>query len=96
MDKRRLLFDSRFAPPSPVTRDVVTVYALTAGELATADATVATRGLWVMAETELERPVPGARWFRSWGERSVAVELRVARALEETGVTDARPVEIAA
>ena len=34
-----------------------------------------------MAETELERPVPGARWFRSWGERSVAVELRVARAL---------------
>ena len=81
MDKRRLLFDSRFAPPSPVVRDVVTVYALTAGELATADATVATRGLWVMAETELERPVPGARWFRSWGERSVAVELRVARAL---------------
>ncbi|MBK7075189.1 MAG: helix-turn-helix transcriptional regulator [Myxococcales bacterium] len=81
MDKRRLLFDSRFAPPSPVVRDVVTVYALAAGMLTTGEVTVATRGLWVMAETELERPTRGAHWFRSWGERSVAVELRLARAL---------------
>lgn len=81
MDKRRLLFDSRFAPPSPVARDVVTVYALAAGAFVTGDHASHGPGLWVMAEDELERVTPRARGFRTWGERSVAVELRLARAL---------------
>lgn len=80
MDKRRLCFDSRFAPPSPVVRDVATVYVQRAGQLAAGSATHAGPAVWVMAETELERPVRGATTFRAWGDPSTTLEMRVARA----------------
>ena len=77
MDKRRLGFDARFAPPSPVVRAVATIYVMSQGRFELASGDASTPALWVMAETELERPVPGARWFRASGDPSRTLEMRV-------------------
>lgn len=77
MDKRRLCFDARFAPPSPVVRAVATLYVVAAGRFELDGRDASTPGLWVMHETELERPVAGARWFRASGDPSRTLEMRV-------------------
>lgn len=79
MTKERLLFDSRYAPPSPAARDVVTVYLVADGTMATPAGTWSEPTAWILAETELERVIPGAPWFRCGGPRSLTVEARLAR-----------------
>ncbi|MBK9035214.1 MAG: helix-turn-helix transcriptional regulator [Myxococcales bacterium] len=81
MAKHRLRFDSRFVPPSPVARAVATIYVVAAGSMATGATTTSAPGLWVLGETELERPTRGARWFRSGGDPSMTVEMRIAARL---------------
>ncbi len=78
--KERLLFDSRYAPPCPVARDVVSLYLVLRGTMATATGTWTGPAGWILAETELERIVAGVPWFRCGGERSLTVDVRLARA----------------
>ena len=78
MSKHRLRWDSRFAPPSPVVRPVVTVYVVAAGTMQTGPITTTTPAVWILAETELERPTRTARWFRADGDPSMTIEMRLA------------------
>ncbi|MEZ4398815.1 MAG: AraC family transcriptional regulator [Kofleriaceae bacterium] len=77
VDKRGLTFDSRFAPPSPVTRAIVNVYLLLDGAMQVDGGPAVTApALWILDETELERPTPAARRFRVTG---LTIDLRVPR-----------------
>jgi len=73
-----LLYDSAYAPPAKQPSPVVHLYATLRGTLAITGATpVSGRCAYVLAESEFDRVVSGARTFRSYGEPVVIVELRV-------------------
>jgi len=74
----RLLFDSAFSPPAKKPSAFVHLYATLDGKFAIDNgAVVEGRSSYVLAETEFDRMVPGARTFRSWGAPGTIVELRV-------------------
>ena len=74
----RLVFDTAFAPPAPAPSAFVHLYAQLSGTFAPAGAaTIPAPCAFVLAETEFDRVVPGARTFRSFGARCTIVEIRV-------------------
>lgn len=74
----RLVFDSAFSPPGRVASPFVHIYASLRGSFAVSgEAGVTGPHAYVMAETEFERVVPGARTFRSAGAPCEIIELRV-------------------
>lgn len=74
----RLLFDSRYSPPAKKPSPFVHVYASLRGSFAV-DAGAPTIGpqVWLLAESEFDRVQPSSSTFRSWGDPSMIVELRV-------------------
>ena len=74
----RLVYDSAFAPPAKKASDYVHVYASLRGTFAIAGAApVEGPQVHILAETEFDRVIAGARTFRSYGAPCVIVELRV-------------------
>jgi AraC-like DNA-binding protein len=78
VSRDRLLYDSAYAPPAKRESPFVHVYASMRGTIALAGAPPTTGpNAYVLAETEFDRVIPGARTFRSHGAPCVIVELRV-------------------
>ncbi|TMQ12791.1 MAG: hypothetical protein E6J91_20320 [Deltaproteobacteria bacterium] len=74
----RLLFDTSFAPPIRAPGAFAHLFAQLSGTfIPTGAAPIAAPCAFVLAETEFDRVVPGARTFRSFGERCTIVEIRV-------------------
>ncbi len=73
----RLLYDSAFAPPAKKPSAFVHLYASLAGSFSVNGTTVSGPRVWVLAETEFDRVLPGSTTFRSWGAPCTIVELRV-------------------
>jgi AraC-like DNA-binding protein len=74
----RLLFDTAYAPPAPAVTTNVHLFAQLSGTFVVAGRPpVAAPCAFVLAETEFDRVVPGARTFRSFGTRCTIVEARV-------------------
>ncbi|HEY5937982.1 MAG TPA: hypothetical protein VIU61_25205, partial [Kofleriaceae bacterium] len=74
----RLVYDSAFAPPAKKASDYVHIYASLRGTFAIAGAApVDGPQVHVLAETEFDRVIAGARTFRSYGAPCVIAELRV-------------------
>lgn len=94
----RLLFDTAFAVPTRAKTTFVHLFAQLSGTLvATGAPPVAGPCAFVLAETEFDRVVPGARTFRSFGARCTIVEARVPAADLQRPVGLAHgPVELAA
>lgn len=96
ISRDRLLYDSRFAPPAKGTSAFAHLYASLRGTMALADgAPITGPQVYVLAETEFDRVLPGSRTFRSHGAPAVIVELRVpvADMLRPIGL-DAGPLEL--
>lgn len=75
--REQLVFDSRFAAAA-VGGPIATVYVMLEGWFQVAGFPVIRAPVaFVMAETEFERVIPGALTFRSWGDPSVTIEVRV-------------------
>jgi AraC-like DNA-binding protein len=73
----RLVFDTRFATPA-LGGALATLYVVGAGNFRIADREpLVGPHAFLLAETELERVVPGALTFRSWGHPSITLELRL-------------------
>jgi AraC-like DNA-binding protein len=73
-----LVFDTAFAPPAPTPSAFVHLYTQLSGTLAPAGAPpISGPCAFVLAETEFDRVVRGARTFRSSGARATIVEIRV-------------------
>ena len=72
----RLLFDTRFAPPTRRAGNFMHLYASLAGTFETGGEVRTEPQLWALAETEFDRMQPGARTFRSHGAPSRVVEIR--------------------
>jgi AraC-like DNA-binding protein len=74
----RLVFDTTYAPPAPARGSNVHLFAQLSGTFAV-DGTPPVDGpcAFVLAETEFDRVVTGARTFRSFGARCTIVEARV-------------------
>jgi AraC-like DNA-binding protein len=74
----RLLFDTAYAPPAKAASSNVHLFAQLSGMFEIAgSAPIAAPCAFVLAETEFDRVVRGARTFRSFGERCTIVEARV-------------------
>lgn len=74
----RLLFDTAYAPPAPAASTNVHLFAQLSGTFTAAGVPpVAAPCAFVLAETEFDRVVPGARTFRSFGARCTIIEVRV-------------------
>jgi len=76
--RERLVYDSAYAPAAKPINGVAHLYVQMSGTLQPAgrDA-VQGRQAWVLAESEFDRVVAGARTFRSFGNDATIVELRV-------------------
>jgi AraC-like DNA-binding protein len=94
IDRRGLVFDTRFAPAVPGSTDGVIVYLLLEGELRWADGlSVVGPALFLMRERDFEGDGGGrGRTFRSWGEPYRTVELRLRPADCAIAPGDAPPV----
>jgi len=78
VSRDRLLYDSTYAPPGKKPTELVHLYASLHGTFALEGALPITgRQAYVLAETEFDRVVAGARKFRSYGAPGVIVELRI-------------------
>lgn len=78
ISRDRLLYDSRFAPPAKGTSAFAHLYASLRGTMALANAAPVTGPqVYVLAETEFDRVLPGSHTFRSYGAPAVILELRV-------------------
>lgn len=74
----RLVFDTAFAPPALTPSAFVHLFAQLSGTLVPAGAApIPGPCAFVLAETEFDRVVRGARTFRSYGARATIVEIRV-------------------
>lgn len=74
----RLLFDTTYAPPAPAASSNVHLFAQLSGTFVVAGAPpTAAPCAFVLAETEFDRVIPGARTFRSFGTRCTIIETRV-------------------
>ncbi|MBS2015371.1 MAG: hypothetical protein JST00_20960 [Deltaproteobacteria bacterium] len=83
INRRGLVFDTKFAPAVPGSTDGVIVYLLLEGELAWSDGQrLKGPALFLMRERDFEGDAGGGRGrtFRSWGEPYRTVELRLAPA----------------
>lgn len=94
IDRRGLVFDTRFAPAVPGSTDGVIVYLLLEGELRWSDGqTVVGPALFLMRERDFEGDAGGrGRTFRSWGEPYRTVELRLRPADCAIALGDAPPI----
>jgi AraC-like DNA-binding protein len=73
----RLVFDTAFAPAAPTPSAFVHLFAQLSGTFVPAgEAPVEAPCAFVLAETEFDRVVRGARTFRSFGARCTIVEIR--------------------
>lgn len=73
----RLVFDTAFAPAAPTPSAFVHLFAQLSGTFVPAGETpVAAPCAFVLAETEFDRVVRGARTFRSFGARCTIIEIR--------------------
>jgi AraC-like DNA-binding protein len=78
VQRDRLLFDTAYAAPAKAVTSNVHLFAQLSGTLEIAGAgTYPAPCAFVLAETEFDRVVPGARTFRSFGARCTIVEARV-------------------
>lgn len=76
--RERLVFDTRYAAAG-TGGEIATLYLLMRGSLQAHDGPIWRGPVGVLlGETEFERPVPGTSTFRSWGDPSISIELRVA------------------
>jgi AraC-like DNA-binding protein len=74
----RLVFDTAYAPPAKAASSNVHLFAQLFGTFEMAgSAPIAAPCAFVLAETEFDRVVRGARTFRSFGARCTIVEARV-------------------
>jgi AraC-like DNA-binding protein len=74
----RLVFDSSYSPPARAESHNVHLFAQLSGTFAIAGAATFTGPCaFVLAETEFDRVVRGARTFRSYGPRCTIIEARV-------------------
>ncbi|MGN6104382.1 MAG: helix-turn-helix domain-containing protein [Kofleriaceae bacterium] len=78
LTRDRLLYDSAYAPAAKKQSTFVHLYASLRGTIALAGAPpISGPQAYVLAETEFDRVIQGARTFRSYGAPAVIVELRV-------------------
>jgi AraC-like DNA-binding protein len=78
VQRDRLCYDSRYAPPGKKANQVAHLYVQLHGTFAPTGGTPITgRQAWVLAEAEFDRVQPGSRTFRSFGDTAMVVELRV-------------------
>jgi AraC-like DNA-binding protein len=81
VSRDRLLYDSAYAPPAKRSSPCVHLYATLRGTFEAKGSERASGPCaYVLAETEFDRVVAGARTFRSSGAPGVIVELRVPEA----------------
>ena len=74
----RLMYDTKYAPPSLRANSFVHFYINMNGTIEVLGKPPVTgRQAWVLAETEFERVTPESLTFRSYGEPTVLLELRV-------------------
>ncbi|MEO7729944.1 MAG: AraC family transcriptional regulator [Kofleriaceae bacterium] len=74
----RLVFDTAYAPPARAASGAVHLFAQLFGTFEMAGAPpIAAPCAFVLAETEFDRVVHGARTFRSFGARCTIIEARV-------------------
>lgn len=74
----RLVFDTAYAPPARAASGAVHLFAQLSGTFEMAGAPpIAAPCAFVLAETEFDRVVHGARTFRSFGARCTIIEARV-------------------
>ena len=74
----RLVFDTAYAPPARAASGAVHLFAQLFGTFELAGAPpIAAPCAFVLAETEFDRVVRGARTFRSFGARCTIIEARV-------------------
>jgi AraC-like DNA-binding protein len=78
MWRHRLLFDSRFRAPQRRSTNVAVVYLSLEGAFATARGVTTEPVAYALAQSEIDRVVPGAPWFRTWGDPAVVLELELA------------------
>lgn len=78
VQRDRLVYDSRYAPPGKKANQVAHLYVQLHGTFAPSGGSPVTgRQAWVLAESEFDRVQPGSRTFQSFGDRALVVELRV-------------------
>jgi AraC-like DNA-binding protein len=74
----RLVFDTAYAPPARASSGAAHLFAQLSGTFELAGAPpIAAPCAFVLAETEFDRVVRGARTFRSFGARCTIIEARV-------------------
>ncbi|MBA2542448.1 MAG: helix-turn-helix transcriptional regulator [Deltaproteobacteria bacterium] len=78
LHREQLLFDSHFSPSPKQGAAGITLYFVVAGSFQIADRVLEAPLVFALAEDEFERVTPASRTFRSWGDPSVTIELRVA------------------
>ncbi len=76
--RERLVYDSAYAPAAKPINNVAHLYAQLSGTFhPTGGEPVTGRQVWALAESEFDRVVAGSRTFRSYGEDTMVVEIRV-------------------